>query len=136
MNFAHATNFIFVHDSSSHETTKFMSLGSLASAASAAASAGAKQLSAVSAESAKAMAAAQEAEDAPKPIDAKAEIARINSNIAMYHAGLAIGAIGLGLAMCFFVRSILKPPKGSHGGDSDDEMDSEEEDDDDEESED
>ena len=75
-------------------------------------------------------------DDEAKPIDPKVEIARINTNIVFFNAGLAIAAVGIGLAMCFFVRSILKPPKGVHGGDSDGDMDSDSEEDEEEGSED
>ena len=66
-----------------------------------------------------------------KGINPAAEIARINGNIAIYNAVIAASAIAVGLAMCLFVRSVLKPAKGFHGGDSDGEMDDEDDDDDD-----
>ena len=69
-----------------------------------------------------------------KGIDPAAEISRIENNIFIYHIVISAAAIGIGVTMCMFVRSILKPAKGFHGGDSDDEMDSDGEDDDSEES--
>lgn len=69
-----------------------------------------------------------------KGIDPAAEISRIENNIFIYHIVISAAAIGIGVTMCLFVRSILKPAKGFHGGDSDDEMDSDGEDDDSEES--
>lgn len=63
-------------------------------------------------------------------IDVQAEISRINNNIFMYELGIAAAAIGIGLSTCLFVRSIYKPPKGVHGGDSDEDMESEDDEDD------
>ena len=68
--------------------------------------------------------------DPVKGINPAAEIARINGNIALYNAVIGASAVALGITMCLFVRSVMKPPKGVHGGDSDDEMDSEEDDED------
>lgn len=65
-----------------------------------------------------------------KGINPETEISRIESNILIYNVVLAAAAIGIGVGMCMFVRSILKPAKGYHGGDSDGEMDSDDEDDD------
>ena len=67
-------------------------------------------------------------------INPATEITRINTNIMIYNALIGASAIGIGVSMCLFVRSILKPPKGYHGGDSDEDMDSDEEDDDSDES--
>ena len=69
-------------------------------------------------------------------IDVKAEVARIEGNITLFYAGITAAAIGLGVTSCLFVRSILKPAKGFHGGSSDGDMDSEEEDDSEDESDD
>ena len=62
-------------------------------------------------------------------INPASEISRINTNIAIYSGVIAASAIGIGITMCLFVRSIYKAPKGVHGGDSDDEMESESDDD-------
>ena len=67
-------------------------------------------------------------------IDVKAEVARIEGNITLFYTAIVAGALGIGISSCLFVRSILKPAKGFHGGSSDADMDSEEdesEDDDD-----
>jgi hypothetical protein len=60
-------------------------------------------------------------------INPSAEISRINTNIAIYNGVIAASAIGIGVTMCLFIRSIYKAPKGVHGGDSDDEMESDSE---------
>jgi hypothetical protein len=65
-------------------------------------------------------------------IDVKAEVARIEGNISLFYAGIAATAIGIGVTSCLFVRSILKPAKGFHGGSSDGDMESEEDESDDE----
>jgi hypothetical protein len=59
-----------------------------------------------------------------KGIDPAVEISRINNNILIYNGVIIAAAVGIGVTMCMFVRSILKPAKGYHGGDSDNEMDS------------
>jgi len=64
---------------------------------------------------------------ADQGIDVKAEISRIENNIFMYHIAIALGALGIGVTTCLFVRSILKPPKGFHSGSSDGDMDDSEE---------
>lgn len=133
---ARATDFLFVHGTPRHDHSFFASqthpsatstsLASYAGTGSTAAGAGTQQ-NGVS---------GLYGDDEAKPIDPKVEIARINTNIMFFHAGIAIAAVGIGLAMCFFVRSILKPPKGVHGGDSDGDMDSDSEEDEEEGSED
>jgi hypothetical protein len=69
--------------------------------------------------------------DQVKPIDPNAEITRITGNIWWYNASIALGSIGIALSTCFFVKSIYRPAKGYHGGDSDSEMDTDDDDDDD-----
>ena len=127
-NFLRATDFLFGHGTGSHEVSSLFSLGSLGAQISSAGVPGQASASAAVGQQASAP-RAQNSDDDVKPIDPKAEIARIDSNIALYHAGLAIAAVGISIAMCMFVRTILKPPKGVHGGDSDEDMDSDEEDD-------
>jgi hypothetical protein len=65
-------------------------------------------------------------------IDPAVEISRITNNIYMYNLMIALSAVGACMSTCLFVKSIYKPAKGVHGGDSDADMDSDEEDDDDE----
>lgn len=61
-------------------------------------------------------------------INPSVEINRIQTNIMIYNGVIAAAAIGIGVTMCLFVRSVLSPAKGYHGGDSDGDMDSEDED--------
>jgi len=68
---------------------------------------------------------------AQQGIDVKAEVARIEGNITLFYTGIVAGALGIGISSCLFVRSILKPAKGFHGGSSDADMDSEEDESDD-----
>jgi hypothetical protein len=63
-----------------------------------------------------------------KGINPATEINRIETNIMIYNGVIAAAAIGIGITMCLFVRSVLSPAKGYHGGDSDGEMDSDDED--------
>ncbi len=69
---------------------------------------------------------------AQQGIDVKAEVARIEGNITLFYAGMVATALAIGVSSCLFVRSILKPAKGFHGGSSDGDMESEEDESDDE----
>lgn len=68
--------------------------------------------------------------DVVKPIDVKAEVARINDNILIFQWVMAASAVGMALTTCLFVRSIFKPAKGYESVDSDDDEDDDDDDDD------
>ncbi len=108
------------HESTQHVSTSFWGLPTFPSLP------GASQPAATGATSAGAAnPGANPGTNPGQGIDVKAEVARIEGNITLFYTGIVAGALGIGISSCLFVRSILKPAKGFHGGSSDGDMDSE-----------